>query len=119
MRGVLSLLSLPPTVAHEAAHAAVAQPWVRAQEFEISVTTSRAKYRCDVDPEMPRWARTMMYLAPTLIGTVLGAVVLLWCLFAGFDAPETVVGWARLTVALGAWWVFVHPSKADRDGALG
>ena len=102
-----NVLSLPPTLAHEATHYAVARLGTDDAQFAVEVTGGRAVAAW---PPLDNAAlRFVAFLAPTLFGSLLVGVWLL--------SGATVGGW-RLLAAIGLA-MYTIPSPADLAGALG
>ena len=115
----LGLLSTPSTLAHEATHRWFARrAGVVEDELVVDPLGVGAVYRCEFREASSRLLVALAFVAPTVVGLLLGAVVVGWFVAAGGSTPETMVGWARLTVALGAWAIYVAPSAADGRGAI-
>ena len=102
-----SVLSLPPTLAHEATHWAVARLGTDDAQLAVEVTGGRALAAWP--PLQSRALRTFAFLSPTVFGTVLA---LLW-LYSG----TSVDGW-RLVFAIGLA-IYTVPSVSDIRGACG
>ncbi|RYJ07763.1 hypothetical protein ELS19_19805 [Halogeometricum borinquense] len=113
----LGLVGLPVTVAHEATHAALLWPWIDDWAWSIEIDASRgAAFYCDLADDIPRWAVVLGHLGPTIVGTMIAAAVSIAWILTGFsDLPETVVGWAKLALALVAWGMYVAPSPDDLE----
>ena len=102
-----SVLSLPPTLAHEATHYALARLGTDDAQFAVEVTGGRALAAW---PPLDSAAlRFVAFLGPTLFGSLLAVVWLL--------SGVTLDGW-RLLVAIGLA-MYTIPSVADVQGALG
>lgn len=101
------VLSLPPTLAHELSHYAVARLGTDDAQFAVEVTGGRALAAWP--PLESRLLRVFAFLAPTVFGVVLAA---LW-----LSAGVTLSGW-RLIAAVGLA-IYTTPSAADINGALG
>lgn len=104
---IASVLSLPPTLAHEATHWAVARCGTDDAAMAVEVRGGRALAAWP--PLESRVLRVFAFLAPTVFGSVLA---LLW-LVSGF----TPTPW-RLLFAVGLA-IYTVPSPADIRGALG
>lgn len=102
-----SVLSLPPTLAHEATHWAVARLGTDDAQMAVEVTGGRAL--AVWPPLESRALRVFAFLSPTVFGSVLALVWLL-------DGVE-LHGW-RLLFAVGLT-IYTVPSRADVRGALG
>src|SRR6056297_17612 len=102
-----SVLSLPPTLAHELTHWAVARLGTDDAQFAVEVSGGRALAAWP--PLDSRALRVFAFLGPTVFGSVLAAV---W-LVSGVDLS----GW-RLLFAVGLA-IYTVPSPADVRGALG
>lgn len=102
-----SVLSLPPTLAHEATHYALASLGTDDAEMAVEVTGGRALAAWP--PLDSALLRFIAFLGPTLFGSVLALV---W-LFSGV----TLDGW-RLLMAIGLA-MYTIPSPADVSGAFG
>ena len=101
------VLSLPPTLAHEATHWAVARTQTDDAALAVEVTGGRALAAWPpIDNPVVRF---LAFLGPTVFGLVLAA---LW-LAHGVD----IDGW-RLILAVGLA-IYTTPSRADVRGALG
>ena len=106
-RRFASVLSLPPTLAHEATHYALARLGTDDAQFAVEVTGGRALAAW---PPLDSAAlRFVAFLGPTLFGSLLAVVWLL--------SGVTLDGW-RLVVAIGLA-MYTIPSVADVQGALG
>jgi len=101
------LVSLPPTLAHEATHYAVARLGTDDAQIAVEVTGGRALAAWP--PLESRALRAFAFLSPTVLGSVLA---LLW-LYSG----ASLDGW-RLVMAVGLA-MYTAPSPADVRGALG
>ena len=102
-----SVLSLPPTLAHEATHYALASIGTDDAQFAVEVTGGRALAAW---PPLDSAAlRFVAFLGPTLFGTLLAG---LWLI-----SGVTLDGW-RLLAAIGLA-MYTIPSPADVSGALG
>jgi hypothetical protein len=99
--------SLPPTLAHEATHWAIARCGTAEAEIAVEVTGGRALAAWP--PLESRTLRVFAFLGPTVFGSVLALV---W-LFSGV----TLDGW-RLIMAVGLA-IYTLPSAQDVRGALG
>lgn len=118
LSAVLGLLSTPPTVAHEATHRWFARrAGVERDELVVDPLGVGAVYGCDFREDASRALVALAFIAPTIVGLLLGLVVGVWFLATG-STPSTMVGWGRLVIALGAWSIYVAPSPADIKGAL-
>lgn len=102
-----AVLSLPPTLAHEATHWAVARLGTDDAALAVEVTGGRALAAWP--PLASRPLRVFAFLAPTIFGSLLAA---LW-LAAGVDLS----GW-RAIAALGLV-IYTCPSATDLRGAAG
>jgi hypothetical protein len=102
-----SVLSLPPTLAHEATHWAVARLGTDDAQLAVEVLGGRALAAWP--PLEHRLLRVFAFLAPTVLGSVLAA---LWLL-----SGVTLDGW-RLIAAIGLA-IYTVPSRTDIEGALG
>ena len=102
-----AVLSLPPTLAHEATHWAVARCVTDDAAMAVEVTGGRAVAAWP--PIDNRFVRFFAFLAPTVFGSLLG---LLWLL-----SGTTIDGW-RLLAAIGLA-IYTIPSPADVSGAFG
>jgi hypothetical protein len=102
-----AVLSLPPTLAHEATHWAIARLGTNDAAIAVEVTGGRAVAAWP--PLASRPLRVFAFLGPTVFGVVL---TLLW-LFSGVRLD----GW-RLLLAIGLA-IYTMPSRADIRGALG
>lgn len=100
-------LSLPPTLAHEATHWAIAR--CGTAEAEIAVELAGGRALAAWPPLESRALRVFAFLGPTVFGSVLA---LMW-LFSGVS----VDGW-RLLFAIGLA-IYAFPSAQDVRGALG
>jgi len=107
LQQAVNVLSLPPTVAHEATHFAVARVGTDDAEIAVEVTGGRAV--AVWPPLESRALRVFAFLGPTVFGLVLACV---W-LFSGV----TLDGW-RLIMAVGLA-IYTVPSAQDVRGALG
>ena len=102
-----AVLSLPPTLAHEATHWAVARTVTDDAQLAVEVTGGRAVAAWSpIDNAVIRF---FAFLGPTVFGSLLAAVWLL--------SGVTLEGW-RLLLALGLG-IYTMPSAADVQGALG
>jgi len=102
-----SVLSLPPTVAHEVTHWAVARLGTDDARIRVEVTGARAAAAWP--PLNSRVLRFFAFLAPTLFGSLLAV---LWLV-----SGASLDGW-RLLFAIGLA-MYTTPSAADVRGALG
>ena len=107
LQQAVNVLSLPPTVAHEATHFAVARLGTDDAQFAVEVTGGRAV--AVWPPLESRALRVFAFLGPTVFGLVLACVWLL--------SGVTLDGW-RLVLAVGLA-IYTAPSPADLRGALG
>ena len=107
LRAAAGVLSLPPTLAHEATHWAVARTQTDDAQLAVEVTGARAK--AGWPPISNPVVRFLAFLGPTVFGSILTAI---W-LASGID----VDGW-RLLLAVGLA-IYTVPSPADVRGALG
>jgi hypothetical protein len=101
------VLSLPPTLAHEATHYAVAR--LGTDDAQIAVEVQGGRAIAAWPPLESRALRVFAFLGPTVFGSVLALV---W-LFSGV----TLDGW-RLIMAVGLA-IYSFPSAQDVRGALG
>jgi len=106
-RQLAGVLSLPPTLAHEATHWAVARSVTDDAQLAVEVTGARAAAAWP--PLDNPVVRFLAFLGPTVFGSVLAAI---W-LASGI----TVDGW-RLVFAVGLA-IYTWPSAADVRGAFG
>lgn len=107
LRAAAGVLSLPPTLAHEATHWLVARSQTDDAKLAVEVWGGRA---VAVWPPISNpVVRFLAFLGPTVFGSVLTAI---W-LFSGID----IDGW-RLLLAVGLA-IYTVPSPADVRGALG
>jgi len=104
---VAAVLSLPPTLAHEATHWAVAR--LGTDDAQIAVEVRGGRAMTAWPPLESRALRVFAFLAPTVFGSVLAAVWLL----TGFEPTP----W-RVLFAVGLA-IYTVPSPADIRGALG
>ena len=101
------VLSLPPTLAHEATHWAVARTVTDDAQIAVEVTGGRALAAWPpIDNPVVRF---FAFLGPTVFGCLLTA---LWLLNG-----VSLEGW-RLLLAIGLA-IYTVPSGADVTGALG
>ena len=107
LRQAACLLSVPPTVAHELTHFAVAR--VRTTEAAIEVRMFDGRAVAVWEPLESRLWRGLAFLGPTLFGCLLG---LIWLV-----SGVSMEGW-RLIVAIGLG-LYMMPSAADVRGACG
>jgi len=107
LRALAGVCSLPPTLAHEMTHWAVARSVTDDAAFAVDVTGGRAAAAWP--PLESPLIRFLAFLAPTVFGSVL---IALWGL-----SGTTVDGW-RLILAVGLA-VYTTPSRADVRGAVG
>jgi len=107
LAAIAGVLSLPPTLAHEATHFAVARCGTDDAQMAVEVTGGRAL--AVWPPLQSRVLRVFAFLAPTVFGSVLA----LWWLLDGVQLD----GW-RLLFAIGLA-IYTVPSRADVRGALG
>ena len=110
MRRLLQLagiLSLPPTLAHEATHYAVAR--LETDDAQLAVEVFGGRALAAWPPLESPLLRVFAFLGPTVLGSILA---LLWVL-----SGVTLDGW-RLIAALGLA-IYTAPSTADVRGALG
>ena len=102
-----AVLSLPPTVAHEATHWAVARCVTDDAAIAVEVTGGRALAAW---PPIDNAAvRFLAFLGPTVFGSIL---IALWVAHG-----VSLEGW-RLILALGLA-IYTVPSPADVRGAFG
>lgn len=101
------ILSLPPTLAHELTHWAVARCGTDDAALAVEVAGGRAVAAWP--PLDSALLRALAFLAPTLVGVMLAAV---W-VAAGVELS----GW-RTLLALGLL-IYSAPSPADLRGAVG
>lgn len=111
----LGLITLPHAILHEVTHAVALWPWTEDWAWDIDTTT--AKWYVDLDDDIPRWAWVFGHLAPTIVGFGLAAAITIWWALSGGDLPADVVGWAKLSIALISWLVYVSPLGDDLKGA--
>jgi len=104
---VAAVLSLPPTLAHEATHWAIARLGTDDAAMAVEVRGGRAVTAWP--PLESRALRVFAFLAPTVFGSVLAAVWLL----TGFEPTP----W-RVLFAVGLA-IYTVPSPADIRGACG
>jgi hypothetical protein len=104
---IAAVLSLPPTLAHEATHYAVAS--LETDDAQMAVEVSGGRALAAWPPLQSRVLRVFAFLAPTVFGSLLAT---LW-LVTGVE----VSGW-RLLFAVGLA-IYTVPSPADVRGALG
>jgi len=102
-----SVLSLPPTLAHEATHYGVAR--LGTDDAQLAVEVSGARAAAAWPPLESRALRAFAFLSPTVFGTVL---TLLW-----LSSGTSVDGW-RLIFAVGLA-IYTVPSMSDIRGACG
>lgn len=105
------LATFPAAVAHEATHVAAASPWL--EDWGIVIERDSARAILDWRQGRPDWAVIVGHLAPFLVGTALGAVVLAYTVLYGFRLPATVQGWGELAIALLLWVSYTSPSASD------
>ena len=107
LRAAAGVLSLPPTLAHEATHWLVARTQTDDAALAVEVTGGRA---VAVWPPLESpLIRFLAFLGPTVFGSVL---IGLWAA-SGID----IDGW-RLILAVGLA-IYTTPSGADVRGAFG
>jgi len=104
---VAAVLSLPPTLAHEATHWAIARLGTDDAAMAVEVSGGRAVTAWP--PLESRVLRVFAFLAPTVFGSLLAG---LW-LVTGVE----LTGW-RLLFGVGLA-IYTVPSAADVRGALG
>lgn len=104
---IAAILSLPPTLAHEATHWLVARSVTDDAQLAVEVTGGRAK--AGWPPIDNPAVRFLAFLGPTVFGSVLTAIWL--------ASGVAVDGW-RLLLAIGLA-IYTVPSPADVRGALG
>jgi len=102
-----SVLSLPPTLAHEATHYAVAS--LGTDDAQLAVEVSGGRALAAWPPLESRALRAVAFLAPTVFGSLL---IALW-----LASGVTVDGW-RLIIAIGLA-IYTVPSASDVRGACG
>jgi len=102
-----SVLSLPPTLAHEATHYAAASLGTVGAHLAVEVTGGRALAAWP--PLQSRALRVFAFLSPTVFGVALS---LLWLV-----SGTSVDGW-RLIFAIGLA-IYTVPSMSDIRGACG
>jgi len=107
LRAAAGILSLPPTLAHEATHWLVARSVTDDAELAVEVTGGRAIAAWP--PIESPLIRFLAFLGPTVFGSILTVVWLL--------SGTTIDGW-RLILAVGLA-IYTVPSGADVRGALG
>jgi len=107
LRQLAGVLSLPPTLAHEATHWAVARSVTDDAQLAVEVTGARAAAAWP--PLDNPVVRFLAFLGPTVFGSLLAAI---W-LASGIN----VDGW-RLVFAVGLA-IYTMPSAADVRGAFG
>jgi len=107
LRAVAGVLSLPPTLAHEATHWAVARSVTDDAALAVEVTGGRAAAAWP--PIESPLIRFLAFLGPTVFGSVL---IALWGL-----SGTPIDGW-RLILAVGLA-IYTVPSRADVRGAVG
>jgi len=101
------VLSLPPTLAHEATHWAIARTVTDDAQIAVEVTGGRALAAWPpIDNPVVRF---LAFLGPTVFGLILTA---LW-----LSHGVSVDGW-RLLLAVGLA-IYTTPSLADVRGAVG
>jgi len=101
------VLSLPPTLAHEATHWAVARSVTDDAALAVEVTGGRAVAAWS--PINNPVVRFLAFLGPTVFGSLLAA---LW-----LSQGVSLDGW-RLILAVGLA-IYTTPSAADVRGAFG
>jgi hypothetical protein len=101
------VLSLPPTLAHEATHYAIAR--LGTDDAQIAVEVQGGRAIAAWPPLESRTLRVFAFLAPTVFGLVLASIWLV--------AGVSLDGW-RLIMAIGLV-IYTAPSPADVRGALG
>jgi len=106
-RAIAGVLSLPPTLAHEATHWLVARTVTDDAQLAVEVTGGRAIAAWP--PLESPLIRFLAFLGPSLFGSVL---IGLW---AASGTP--IDGW-RLILAVGLA-IYTVPSRADVRGAVG
>lgn len=104
---IAGVLSLPPTLAHELTHYAVAR--IETDDAQVAVEVSGGRALAAWPPLQSRALRVFAFLAPTVFGSILAA---LW-LYRGFEPTP----W-RVLFAVGLA-IYTVPSGADVRGALG
>lgn len=109
--------SYPPALAHEATHYLAARPWARESALRADLTGLDAYVDVAWEADVPAWAVAFAFVAPTVLGFGLGAVVVAWWVLAGGDLPESVAGWSKLALAAIVWSVYTKPSPGDVAGA--
>ena len=107
LRAAAGVLSLPPTLAHEATHWLVARTQTDDAALAVEVTGGRAIAAWP--PIESPLIRFLAFLGPTVFGSILTAIWLL--------SPTTIDGW-RLILAVGLA-IYTVPSGADVRGAVG
>lgn len=106
-----SVATWPAKIAHEATHVVAASPWL--DDWGIVIERDSATTFFDWREDRPDWAVTIGHLAPFLVGTTLGVVVLAYGVIAGWQLPATVQGWGELAIALLLWASYTSPSRSD------
>jgi hypothetical protein len=104
---IAAVLSLPPTLAHEATHYAVAS--LETDDAQMAVEVSGGRALAAWPPLQSRVLRVFAFLAPTVFGSLLAT---LW-LVSGFEPTP----W-RVLFAIGLA-MYTVPSGADVRGACG
>ena len=116
VRALSVVVSLPPTMAHEATHALFARPF--ASRVTVANTLS-AEPSCRVwwAEETPAWAIALAALAPLLVGILVGLLGLSWIVLVRY-VPATAEGWLVASIATTWWGIYVTPSLSDLLTAL-
>lgn len=106
-----SVATWPAKVAHEATHVVAASPWL--DDWGVVIERDSARAMLDWRDGRPDWAVVVGHLAPFLVGTTLGMVVLAYGVLEGWRLPATVQGWGELAIALLLWASYTSPSRSD------
>lgn len=106
-----SVATWPSKVAHEATHVVAASPWLN--DWGIVIERDSATAFLDWRENTPDWAVVVGHLAPFLVGTTLGVVVLAYGVVEGWRLPATLQGWGELSIALLLWVSYTSPSRSD------
>lgn len=122
-RTLWGLATLPPALAHETVHAALARPWterdadapdaVPPSSVMVDPVSGRAGAAVEWADDAPPWAIALADLGPLILGATVGiSAVLVWLLTGRIISTGSL--W--LDTVLTVWWViFTMDSAADRQ----
>lgn len=112
-RPLLALLTLPPTLLHEATHAVLAAPWASQLALVVDPVGVDAAVGIDWRPDVPTPAIVLAHYGPTVIGGLVGVAGAFWLAVAA--QPASARAWL-LAGTLAVWWaIYMAPSPSDRD----